>query len=81
MLFVLGLFLIAIGVVLALHTTIETYYQNYYGIRVPEQRIVNPYWQLGGLLVFFGIVVLVMAFFGNQSKKSDTTITMEIPKT
>jgi uncharacterized membrane protein YidH (DUF202 family) len=82
MLFILGLFLIVIGIVFALYTTTETYYQSYFGVNIPQQRTVQPYVMLGAILAFFGILVLLMAFFENQSKKGDTIITtMEIPKT
>jgi hypothetical protein len=80
MLFILGLFLIATGIALALYTTTETHYLNYYGINVPQQRTVQPYVGGGIVLACLGTLVLVGAFVANQSKKS-VTVTMEMPKT
>ncbi len=50
-LFVLGVFLIALGIGLA-----------YFGIEVAEQPTVQPFVGLGVMLASFGIILLVVAF-------------------
>jgi hypothetical protein len=63
MLFVLGLFLVGIGVMLMTITQTITTYGNYYGLTIPNgTESINPYAGQGFLMIMVGILVLVGAF-------------------
>ena len=81
MLFVLGLFLIAVGIGLSTVTQTVTRYRNYFGIQVPYQETIQPYVSVGILMVIIGLIVLVVAFIKTQTKKKTVSVTMEMPKT
>jgi len=68
MLFVLGLFLIALGVGLATVTETVTRYRNVYGFQVPYQTTIRPYESAGVFLAIIGIAVLGFAFYKNMRK-------------
>jgi len=70
MLFVLGLFLIAVGIILSTVTQTVTKYRNVYGFQVPYQETIQPYVGVGGFMVLVGIIVLVVAFISTRSKKT-----------
>ena len=70
MLFVLGLFLIAVGIGLSTVTQTVTRYRNVYGIQVPYQETIQPYVGVGGFMVLFGIIALVVALIRTRSKKT-----------
>ena len=70
MLFVLGLFLIAVGIILSTVTQTVTKYRNVYGFQVPYQETIQPYVGVGGFMVLVGIIVLVVAFIRTRSKKT-----------
>lgn len=78
MLFILGLFLIAIGIGLSTVTQTVTRYRSYYGFQIPYQATIYPYQGAGVLMVLFGIIVLIAAFVKTQSKKPES---VESPKT
>ena len=80
MLFVSGLFLIAVGIGLFTVTQTITRYRNYYGFQIPYQETIHPYEGIGAIMVIFGIIVLIGAFIKTRSKKT-VSITMETPKT
>lgn len=80
MLFVLGLFLIAVGIGLSTVTQTVTRYRNYYGFQIPYQETIQPYAGVGVVMVIFGIIALVGAFIKTRSKKT-ITVEMKIPKT
>jgi len=80
MLFVLGLFLIAVGIGLSTVTQTVTRYRNYYGFQIPYQETIQPYAGVGAVMVIFGIIVLISAFIKTRSKKT-MTVKMEMPKT
>jgi len=80
MLFVLGLFLIAVGIGLSTVTQTVTRYRNYYGFQIPYQETIQPYVGIGAVMVIFGIIVLIGAFIKTQQKKT-MTVKMEMPKT
>ena len=77
MLFVLGLFLIAVEIGLSTVTQTVTRYRYYYGFQIPYQETIQPYIGVGILMVIIGLIVLVVAFVKTQTKKK----TMEMPKT
>lgn len=81
MLFVLGLFLIAVGIGLATVTQTVTRYRDYYGFQIPYQETIQPYIGVGILMVIIGLIVLVVAFIKTQTKEKTVSVTMEIPKT
>ena len=58
MLSILGLFLIAIGIGLA-----------FFGVEVPEQRMVQPFFGLGVVLALLGIILLLGAFVKMRPKR------------
>jgi uncharacterized membrane protein YidH (DUF202 family) len=58
MLSILGLFLIAIGIGLA-----------FFGVEVPEQRTVQPFFGLGVVLALLGIILLLGAFVKMRPKR------------
>ena len=68
MLFVLGLFLIVLGVGTAMYTTEVTAYSNIYGNPVPYKQTTQPYSTLGMLMTFVGIISLIIAF-NTQNKQ------------
>jgi uncharacterized membrane protein YidH (DUF202 family) len=70
MLFVLGLFLIAVGIGLSTVTQTVTRYRNVYGFQVPYQETIQPYVGVGVFMVLFGIIVLVVAFIRTSSKRT-----------
>ena len=70
MLFVLGFFLIAVGIILSTVTQTVTKYRNVYGFQVPYQETIQPYVGVGGFMVLVGIIVLVVAFIRTRSKKT-----------
>jgi len=70
MLFVLGFFLIAVGIILSTVTQTVTRYRNVYGFQVPYQETIQPYVGVGGFMVLVGIIVLVVAFISTRSKKT-----------
>jgi uncharacterized membrane protein YidH (DUF202 family) len=70
MLFVLGLFLIAVGIGLSTVTQTVTRYRDVYGIQVPYQETIQPYVGVGGFMVLVGIIALVVAFIRTSSKKT-----------
>lgn len=78
MLFVLGLFFIAVGIGLSTVTQTVTRYRSYYGIQVPYQATVYPYQGVGVLMALFGIIILIVAFVKTRSKKTESK---EMPKT
>jgi len=79
MLFVLGLFFIAVGIGLSTVTqTVTRYFLSYYGIQVPYQATVYPYQGIGVLMALFGIIILIVAFVKTRSKKTESK---EMPKT
>jgi uncharacterized membrane protein HdeD (DUF308 family) len=81
MFFVLGLFLIAVGIGLSTVTQTVTTYTNYFGYQIPSgQQTVYPYVSIGLVMVIVGIIVLVGAFIKTRSKKT-VTVKMEMPKT
>jgi uncharacterized membrane protein YidH (DUF202 family) len=80
MLFVLGLFLIAVGIGLSTVTQTVTRYRNYYGFQIPYQETIQPYVGIGAVMVIFDIIVLIGAFIKTQQKKT-ITVKMEMPKT
>lgn len=84
MLFVLGLFLIAVGIGLSTitQTVIVTTQTTIYGIPVqyPHAETIHPYASIGAVMVLFGIIVLVVAFIKTRSKQT-LSMTMEMPKT
>jgi uncharacterized membrane protein YidH (DUF202 family) len=80
MLFVLGLFLIAIGIGISTVTQTVTRYRNYYGFQIPYQETIQPYVGIGAVMAIFGVIVLIGAFIKTRSKKT-VTVKMEIPKT
>jgi cytochrome c biogenesis protein CcdA len=61
MLFVLGLFLIAVGI--GLSTVTQT-------VTTPHQETIHPYVGVGVFMVLFGIIVLVFAFIRTMSKRT-----------
>ena len=70
MLFVLGLFLILVGIGLALYTTTETYTaMQIYGVDIPSVRQIKPYAGIGVGSIIFGAIALVGGFVVNQNKK------------
>ena len=72
MLFVLGLFLIAVGIGLSTVTQTVTRYRNVYGFQGPYQETIQPYIGVGILMVIIGLIVLVVAFVKTQTKKKTT---------
>jgi uncharacterized membrane protein YidH (DUF202 family) len=80
MLFVLGLFLIAVGIGLSTVTQTVTRYRNYYGFQIPYQETIQPYVGIGAVMVIFDIIVLIGGFIKTQQKKT-MTVKMEMPKT
>jgi hypothetical protein len=73
MLFVLGLFLIAVGIVLCMVTQTVTTYTNYFGVQIPSgQRTVYPAAGIGLVMVIVGVLFLVVAFIKTHSKKTVT---------
>jgi len=68
MLFVLGLFLIAVGIGLFTVTQTVTRYRN--GFQVPYQETIQPYVGVGGFMVLFGIIVLVVVLIRTRRKKT-----------
>ncbi len=85
MLFVLGLFLIAVGIGLSTitQTVIVTTQTTIYGIPVqyPHAETVQPYVGVGAVMVLFGIIVLVVAFVKARTSKKTVSMTVEMPKT
>jgi hypothetical protein len=82
MLFVLGLFLIAVGIGLA--TVSQTIIANryYFGVLIPYQDTIHPYQSEGVIMVLFGIIVLVIAFIVVKARSKKTIeMKMETPKT
>lgn len=71
MFFVLGLFLITVGIGLALITRTVTELRDFYGLQIPVRVTIYPYQGLGIFLVIFGIIVLTFAFFKTRGKKPD----------
>ena len=57
MLSILGIFLITIGIGLA-----------YFGVAVPQQPTVQPFFGLGVVLALLGIIVLLVAFVKMRPK-------------
>ncbi len=78
MLFVLGLFLIAVGIGLSTVTQTVTRYRSYFGVQIPYQATIYPYQGVGVVMALFGIIVLVVAFVKTRSKKTES---VEMPKT
>ncbi len=58
MLTILGLFLITLGIGL-----------TYFGVAVPEQRTVQPFFGLGVVLALLGIILLIGAFAKMRPKR------------
>jgi uncharacterized membrane protein YidH (DUF202 family) len=79
MLFVLGLFLVAIGIGLSTVTQMVTNHRNYpfYRYVTLYQETIQPYVSIGAIMVIVGIVVLIGAFINTQRKK---TVKMEMSK-
>jgi uncharacterized membrane protein len=82
MLFVLGLFLIAVGIGLSTVTDRVITYTNYMGFQIPTgYQTIYPYIGEGILMFIIGLILLIVAFIKIQSKKKPVSTTMEIPKT
>jgi hypothetical protein len=81
MLFVLGLFLIAIGIGIATIRETVIRYRDYYGFNVPYAVTIHPYDSAGVFLVIIGLIVLGVAFIKTRTSKKTVSMTMEIPKT
>ena len=79
MLFVLGLFLFAVGIGLTTVTQTVTRYRNYYGIQIPYQETIQPYIGIGVVMVIVGIIILLVAFIKTQTKKEIVHTTGEMP--
>jgi len=79
MLFVLGLFLFAVGIGLTTVTQTVTIYRNYYGIQIPYQETIQPYIGIGVVMVIVGIIILLVAFIKTQTKKEIVHTTVEMP--
>ncbi len=62
MFFILGLFLTAAGIGLALVTQTVTLYGSFYDMEFPYRAIIYPYQGLGVFLFLSGIIILVVAF-------------------
>jgi len=77
MLFVLGLFLIAVGIGLSTVTQTVIRWIDFSGYR----ETIQPYLGIGGVMVIFGIILQVVAFIMTQTKKKTVSVTMEMPKT
>jgi cytochrome c-type biogenesis protein CcmE len=73
MLFILGPFLIAIGIGLSTVTQTLTYFSFY-------TQTVYPYVGMGSVMLTVGIIVLVVAFMKMRGKKT-VTFEVKIPKT
>jgi len=73
MLFILGLFLIAIGIGLSTVTQVLTFFP--FGTQT-----VYPYAGIGSVMLIVGLIVLVVAFIKMRSKKT-VTFEVKIPKT
>jgi hypothetical protein len=86
MLFVLGLFLIAVGIGISTitQTVIVTTQTTIYGIPVqyPHPETIQPYVGIGSFMVLLGIIALVVAFIMTLRKRERTVkMTVETPKT
>ncbi len=78
-LFILGLFLIAVGIGLSMVTQTVITYTDYYGNQVPTGvQTIYPYVSIGLVMLTVGIIVLVGAFIKTRSKKT-VTVKMKMP--
>ncbi|MCK4634208.1 hypothetical protein KAT42_05180 [Candidatus Bathyarchaeota archaeon] len=78
MLFVLGLFLIAVGIGLFTVTETVIKYRSYLGFQIPYEATIHPYEGAGGVMIIFGIIVLVVAFMRTRQSKEPETIDVEM---
>ena len=66
MVFVVGLFLMASGILLATMTQTVTKYRNYYGIDVPYQDTIHPYEIPGWGMAIVGFIILVFVIINKE---------------